>query len=384
MAGLRDCPVCGCSRPVASVRRAAIPVFQNVTYATAEAARAAPRAEFVLATCAACGFSYNGAFDPDRVTYDESYDNHVASAAFHDYYRQLARMMIARFGLADGRVYDIGCGKGEFLEVLHSLAPTLQAIGIDPSCTPREEENLRLVRARFEASLLAGEARLVILRHVLEHIDRPVDFLRQLHAAMPDAPLFVEVPDLDWILENGAFWDFCYEHCNYFTESSLAAALGEAGFVVEEQQRAFGDQYRWAICRRGTPAARTGNADAELAKLAAYGRNEAERIAGVAGLGAHESGLILWGMATKGVMLASLLPGGLVIGGVDLNAAKQGRFVAGSGVEIHPPDWLRSQSPKSRLLVMNPNYAEEISTMVAGMGIPMRPRTIESADAFPR
>ena len=26
-----------------------------------------------------------------------------------------------------------------------------------------------------------------------------------------------------WIVRHGAFWDFCYEHCNYFRESSLRA-----------------------------------------------------------------------------------------------------------------------------------------------------------------
>lgn len=365
---LRDCPLCGRPDPAPSVRRAAIPVFQNVTYATAEAARAAPQAAFVLATCRACGFSFNGAFDPALVTYDENYDNHVASAAFSRYYRDLAAMLIDRFGIADGTVYDIGCGDGAFLDTFCGLAPGVRAIGIDPSCTPAERGNLRLIRAEFDGALLEEGARLVILRHVLEHLDEPVAFLKRLRAAMPDAPLFVEVPDLDWIVENGAFWDFCYEHCNYFTLPSLAAALAEAGFAVDEQQRSFGDQYQWSLCRpaaapRAAPAAPDAAARAED-----YAAREAGRIAGVTALAERRGGVALWGMATKGVLLSNILPEGLVHGGIDMNPAKQGRFVPGSAVRIHPPEWLIGQPPGSAVLVMNPNYLEEIGEIAARIG----------------
>jgi SAM-dependent methyltransferase len=369
MADLRDCPVCGRPDPMPTVERAAIPIFQNVTYASAAAAAAAPRGRFVLATCRGCGFSYNGAFDPARIVYDENYDNHVASDAFRDYYRDLAAMLIGRFGIEDGFVYDVGCGKGEFLEILHGLAPATRAVGIDPSCTPREEGNFRLIQSRFSAALFAGDARLVLLRHVLEHLDQPVAFLKELNAAMPDAPLFIEVPDLDWILDNQAFWDFCYEHCNYFTMDSLARACREAGFSVEEQQRSFGGQYQWILCRpRRDDAAAASDPREALAKVGAYAGREAGRIAALTEVARRRGGVAIWGMATKGVMLSNILPAGLVAGGVDMNRGKQGRFVAGSGVEVHGPDWLLTRPAESAVLVMNPNYAGEIAETARAIG----------------
>lgn len=375
MIGLRDCPVCGRPNPRPSVRRDAIPIFQNVTFATREEALAAPRGAFVLATCAHCGFSFNGTFDQSAIVYDENYDNHVASALFHDYYQGLANMLIERFGIRDGSVYDIGCGDGEFLQVLCSLAPGIRGIGIDPSCTPVERGNLRLIRSRFEPSTFAADTRLVILRHVLEHIGEPVEFMRQLRAAMPDAPLFVEVPDLDWILANAAFWDFCYEHCNYFTLPTLASALTHAGFAVEEQRSSFGDQYQWAICRPAgaadAPPGKAGEAD----KVAAYAAQEEGNILALARMAANSGGLVLWGMATKGVLLSNILPPGAILGGVDMNVAKQGRFVAGSGVEIHPPEWLAVQPGGHPVLVMNPNYADEIRGTVDALGADVVLRT---------
>jgi hypothetical protein len=352
-----------------SVERAAIPIFQNVTYPSAEAASAATKGRFVLTTCRACGFSFNGAFEPARVVYDENYDNHVASDAFRDYYLSLARMLIDRFGIEDGCVYDIGCGKGEFLEIFHGLAPHVQAIGIDPSCTPRDEGNFRLIRSRFSASLFSGDAKLVLLRHVLEHLDEPVAFLKLLREAMPEAPIFIEVPDLDWILDNDAFWDFCYEHCNYFTLPSLAHACGEAGFTVESQSRAFGTQYQWALCRpaSATATAATGVTEA-LARVGAYADREANRIAELIALAQDRGGVAIWGMATKGVLLSNILPVGLATGGVDMNEGKQGRYVAGSAVAVHAPDWLLTRPAGGTVLVMNPNYVPEIAQTVHRIG----------------
>jgi hypothetical protein len=370
----RPCPVCTCADVAPSVERAAIPVFQNVTYDTAEAARAAPRAPFRLATCRRCGFSYNALFDAGLATYDENYDNHVESAVFQDYYRDLASMLIARFGIGEGSVYDIGCGNGEFLEVFSGLAPGVQAIGLDPSCTPIDRGNFRLIRSKFEPSLFWPDAKLVVLRHVLEHLDEPVTFLTQLREAMPDAPLFVEVPDLNWILREGAFWDFCYEHCNYFTPPSLGATVAEAGFTVTAHSLSFRDQYQWVLCEKGGEVGRlrsgaSSPAAAEaVGNVEAYARRERDRIARAEALAVERGGILLWGMATKGVLLSNILRDGLVRGGIDMNRAKQGRYVPGSAVAVHPPEWLRSVPSPTSVFVMNPNYLEEIGRTVAAVG----------------
>ena len=242
------CPICNGSTDV-SVRRESLPVFNNVTYPTRDEAHGAPVGRFALTTCRSCGFSHNGDFDPVLVTYDENYDNHVESAVFDAYHGDLVRLMSRRFELDGGTVYDIGCGNGEFLKVLCEALPDLSGVGIDPSCRPTHDGNFRLTNRTADNASFLPDARLVILRHVLEHIDDPVGFLTRLREAVPDAPFFVEVPDFNWILTNGAFWDFTYEHCNYFTLPTLRLTLETAGFYVVEQQRSFGDQYQWAICR---------------------------------------------------------------------------------------------------------------------------------------
>jgi hypothetical protein len=75
--------------------------------------------------------------------------------------------------------------------------------------------------------------------------------------------------------------------------------------------------------------------------------------------------VVIWGMATKGVMLANLIP---VAGGIDINPNKQGKFAATSGIEIHPPEWLTTLPDGATVLVMNPNYFSEIQAIADELG----------------
>lgn len=363
---MRNCPTCDSAHVRGSIAREAIPVLQNVVYATESEAKAAPRGSFRLATCSSCGLSYNAEFDAALITYDESYDNHVSSDVFKQYYRDLGSMLAKRLGLRDGPVYEIGCGNGEFLKTLCKIAPGVHAIGIDPSCSPEKTNNYQLIRSQFDREVchIAGSARLILLRHVLEHIEQPVQFLKEVMAANSDAPLYVEVPDLSWILRNCAFWDFCYEHCNYFTPEALKSTLAQAGLQAIDEGVSFGGQYQWVICRASSsPSAALEDVDTGYPEVERYAEQEEALMRGMTRKAKARDGLVLWGMATKGVMLSNVLPEGSVLGGVDMNAAKQGKFCSLRGTAIHSPNWMAGLPEGTVITVMNPNYLAEIQQL---------------------
>lgn len=363
---MRDCPICQSSASVSTVSRSSLPIFQNVVWDTVEEAMGAPSGRFLLATCPTCGFSYNGLFDAAAIVYDEHYDNSVPSAAFKAYYQSLIDMLIAKYGLATGIVYDVGCGKGEFLEMLCLSAPGIRGVGIDPSCQPVERGNFSLINDILRPEHFGRDAKLVIVRHVLEHIADPVAFMSMIRGCVPDGvPVFVEVPDLDWILTNDAFWDFCYEHCNYFTIPSLKVALEASGFTVIEQRNSFGEQYQWALCQPGGQVKPTeGTGVLAVETMRAYLGRENHKVEELAGRGP----VAVWGMATKGVILSLMLGRERVLGGIDVNPAKQGKYAAGSGVGINAPEWATTLPRATTTLVMNPNYAGEIAQTVRALG----------------
>jgi SAM-dependent methyltransferase len=80
-------------------------------------------------------------------------------------------------------------------------------------------------------SQLSGRFDIIMLRHVLEHVDDPITQLKQLSSHLTEnGQLFIEVPGIvDKIpsLQNA--------HYHYFSEITLNSILGQAGFEITNQ-----------------------------------------------------------------------------------------------------------------------------------------------------
>lgn len=378
---LGSCVACGQKTLWESVRRQSLPVMQNLVYPSEDEARVARRAEFVLATCEHCGFVFNVAFDRNALVYDKRYDNRVPSHVFKEYYATLASHLHRRYGTQSGLVVEIGCGKGEFLVVLARAWPEGRFLGVDPGCEAGSPDvpqgaKIEFVTDVFNPDSIRERPSLVVCRHTLEHIPDPGSFLRQIRAALPpDVPVYLEVPDLRWILENHAFWDFCYEHCNYFTAESLAFIAQLAGFRVVSAGVGFGNQYLWleAISGEATLAPQGNSSMGEI--LRGYGHDEDRQIAQTRAFVEAETrrgvAVCLWGMATKGVVFSYLVDPErtLIRYCIDVNSNKQGKYAPGSAHLIQPPEVLQGLSAEILILVMNPNYSNEIREKCCVLGI---------------
>ncbi|HEY0711347.1 MAG TPA: hypothetical protein VGF45_01640, partial [Polyangia bacterium] len=134
----------------------------------------------------------------------------------------------------------------------------------------------------------------------------------------------------------------------------------------------FGDQYQWALCSTsavaGEASTSAGSAVVEAAlAYAAAERASIEQARATIDEASGRGPVVLWGMATKGVVFASLVGAPGLVGGIDVNAKKQHKFVPGSGLEIHPPEWLGQLPGAPTVIVMNPNYEAEIRARIAGI-----------------
>ena len=78
----------------------------------------------------------------------------------------------------------------------------------------------------------------------------------------------------------------------------------------------------------------------------------------------------VWGAAGEGVtFLSSVEPYCRFVGFVvDLNPAKQGKYVAGTGHPIVGPEHL-AKAPVGSVVLLNPNYQEEVSQHLHQMGV---------------
>jgi SAM-dependent methyltransferase len=373
------CPVCAqTGRPF--VHRDEVPVHQNQLCATAQEARAVVVGDLRICHCSTCDFVWNAAFDPARLSYHHAYDNtQTCSPRFTDHLESLVALLVDERGVRDSRIVEVGCGNGEFLRRLVVADGANTGTGFDPSYRGPDADldgRLAFERSFFGPEQATGSADVVVSRHVIEHVDEPLailELMRGAIAAAPDPRLFLETPDVAWILEHRVVWDFFYEHCSYFTPRSIQYAAQLCGLDVVGVDLVFGGQYLWAQARPGAPGA------ADVARPPGAGLGAAaeefeqaerrlwERLADQLAELATRGPVAVWGAGAKGVTFANQLdPAGAILAGViDLNPAKQGGFLPGTGHPILSPVGIDEQGIASAIL-LNPNYEQEIREMLAG------------------
>ena len=329
-------------------RQSQLPVFQNRMYGTAADARNCPKGDVVLVEDLLSGLVYNEAFRAELMSYDAHYQNEQGlSPLFRKHLQEVAGIVDRQLGRRS--LVEIGCGKGLFLEKLQRLG--FDIMGFDPTY---EGTNPRIRRAYFGPG--AGiTARGIVLRHVLEHIEDPIRFLMQLRDANGGGGrIYIEVPCFDWICRHRAWFDIFYEHVNYFRLSDFQRMFSS----VVESGRLFGEQYLYVV--------------AELASLRTPVFDPADRAEVPADFAAAASavdaptGAAIWGGASKGVIFALLSeraghPVGVVI---DINPAKQGKYLPGTGLLVQSPETALPALPRGApIYVMNSNYLDEIRAL---------------------
>lgn len=328
-----------------------LPVLQNRTFVSAAQARASTTGDVVLVQDSETGMVFNAAFDARLLRYDQEYQNEQAcSTAFRRHLAQVADI-IGRRGTG-GRFVEIGCGKGYFLELLRSLG--YDATGIDPAY---EGESAAVLKQRFDPGM-ALQADVVILRHVLEHIPDPFEFLASVAESNGGTgQVYIEVPCFDWILQHSAWFDICYEHVNYFRQVDFERLFGR----VVECGRVFGTQYLYVIADLAslrTPRSTPTDSVQMPAGFLAGVDWAASQLADVR----HRRSAVR-GAGSKGVIFSIYMQrAGMAIDlAVDINPAKQGRYLAVSGLEVCAPHEADARlADGDTVFVMNSNYLDEI------------------------
>lgn len=330
-----------------------LPVLQNRVYASAAAAAASPRGDVRLVQDEASGLVFNAAFDPELLVYDANYQNEQAcSPAFREHLQNVLTIVRRHFGSPS--LIEVGCGKGYFLNLLREAG--YQAIGIDPAF---EGSSPHVVAAPF-SPVLGLSADALVLRHVLEHISDPIDFLRQIALANGGrGRIYIEVPCLDWILARRAWFDIFYEHVNYFRVPDFHRIFAN----IHESGHVFGGQYLYVVADLASLRPATPGDDVRLPEDFMSGIEQCTRLAQ-----ATPGPRAIWGASSKGVIFSHhLRRAGIEFDlAIDINPVKQDRFMAGTGLEIVSPEAALRVIPAGALVfVMNSNYFDEIA---AGFG----------------
>lgn len=388
---MNRCPVCDGAQILDLLRIEGAPVYCNVLWPDERQARAAARGTLALGYCVGCAHLFNTAFDPHLTEYTPAYDNSLHySPLFSRYAEQLAARLVEHHGLRGKRIVEIGCGKGDFLRLLCARGSN-RGFGFDRSFEPeRGGETLPENVTFFQDFYTEEYARrcqpdFVCFRHVLEHIQYPLDFLGAVRRSLGEGRevvLYGEVPNALFTLKDLGIWDLIYEHCAYFSLHSLMTAFRRTGFDVITGGESFGGQFIWVEARPGSgcsemilaeqqaPVLIRSYADAFADQYRSNVQAWRERLANMEREGRRA---VIWGAGSKGVTFLNVLSDRAadIRHVVDLNPHKQGRYVAGSGQQVVPPEFLRICSATD-VIVMNPLYLDEVTAAVRAMGLDLR------------
>ncbi|MDY6938750.1 MAG: methyltransferase domain-containing protein [Cyanobacteriota bacterium] len=388
---LQPCPVCESPHLEVFFETLAVPIYCNLLLRDRDEALNCPKGDIRLAFCSECGFITNVAFDPDRLEYTQEYENSLHySPRFQEYADSLARTLVERFDLHEKKIVEIGCGKGDFLMSLCELGNN-RGVGFDPTYVERAEhqhldDKVQFVRDLYSERYADEKADFICCRHTLEHVPHPADLLEPLRRAIGprrETQVFFEVPNALHTFRNLAVWDIIYEHCGYFAPTSMSRAFAHSGFQVNDLSETFGEQF---LCLEAVPASgehaignSVQNEVKELsndiatftAKFETLIETWTQKLAQMARSGKKA---VVWGAGSKGVTFLNLLnvrvtdEPKLIEYVVDINPRKQGMYVARTGQQIVPPEFLSAEAPDVAI-IMNPIYEGEIRQVLADLGI---------------
>jgi hypothetical protein len=334
-------------------RQHRLPVFQNKVYATPVEAGAAEKGGVLLMKSKRSGFVFNHDFNPGIMNYDQNYHNEQSNSLVFKNHLTEVLELLKSFGIKNKKVVEVGSGKGIFFEMM--MKEGIDCYGFDPAY---EGDNPRITKDYFSNKYNGINAGVIIMRHTLEHIPNPFSFIHTLAAANNyQGHLFIEVPTFDWIKKKEAFWDIFYEHCNYFTEETLSVMFKEA-----KTGDFFGGQYifLWADLKQ-----LQNEIPARIPAKVGEGLIFERKINFYSHFLKTSRPLLIWGAGAKGSTFLNLLDPdrNAVSCVVDINPAKQNRYIGGTGHKICSPEVLDTFS-SGNILVMNENYLAEIRNSI--------------------
>lgn len=159
--------------------------------------------------------------------------------AGHWYFRsKRAALLRLVDDLGSRRALDVGAGSGFFARALLERTAVETVTCVDPNYDAESDGTVADKPIRFRREAAAGDADLIVLMDVLEHVERDVALLAgYAEGAGPGTDFIISVPAMQWLWSGH---DVFLDHHRRYTLGEIAAVARTAGLEVVEGMYYFG------------------------------------------------------------------------------------------------------------------------------------------------
>ncbi len=312
-----------------------------------------------LRKCSGCGLVQ---LDSEPVSY---YRDAIRSCLFSETVRRYRLEQCSRFidmfGLRGGKIIEAGCGRGEFLELFSNLG--VEASGLEHN--PVLAGNARAAGLRVYEGFPESEETTIegapydafVSFNFLEHLPDPNAYLRSLFRNLKDRAYgLLTVPSLEYILEEGRWYELIRDHIAYYSEETIRFCMEKNGFRVVECGRSNGDSILLAVQKREN--------DAPEGMLKGFSELK-ERLKSY--IGSHKrrgEKVAVWGASHQCFTLLSAAGIAAEIEYIiDSAPFKQGRYSPATHIPIVAPSKFRAD-PVDAIIIIAPAYTREIENTI--------------------
>ena len=354
---MNECPICLSSEIETFFSLKNSPLLQNVLFETEAEAKAIERVNVNFMFCKDCRFVFNPQFQESKVDYTEKYNNNqMASSKYQQYIDELTDRVIHECELnSESRILEIGCGNGYFLSQLHKKLHNQNVVGYDPAYNGQYDMSGFIKKSYFKGK--EGENfNIIILRHVLEALLNFDEVLSTIASAMnKNTKLFIETPNLDYIIVNKDFSLMYHEVARYYSVRAIQCLLNKFGLEIQQAHLLFnGNNLGVFACKRP-----------EISTL----RQISAKLESFEKIVSQYKKVVIWGISGRAISMLTHLSWDKehVQFGVDIAKDKQGKFIPVTGQLIISPEQAISFGA-DLIIVANANYLDEINGTLSYKG----------------
>lgn len=312
-----------------------------------------------LYQCSCCGLIQ---FAVEPVNY---YKDVIRASSFGktitDLRRKQYKDFIEKFNLYDKKILEIGCGQGEFLEILKEF--NVKPFGIENKKELVDRgirKNLNIVQGFIEGKenvIQNGKFDAFLSFNFLEHQPNPNGMLQGIHENLVDEGVgIITVPSFEYFIENDSFYEFIRDHIAYYTEETLTFLLQKNGFQIVEISRFNRDTISAYVKKRSR---------ADLSKFQLNFNQLTEDInTYIDLLKKNDNKVAIWGASHQcfTILSAAELQGKIEYI-IDSATFKQGKYSPATHIPIVSPEFYFTNKVQA-IIVIAPGYSQEIIQII--------------------